>query len=156
MGELGELERPGLERNRARLFAAFEGEPAVQAPQGREPGVWEGFLRHVGRAAQGRRRQRQIIEQQIGFGDAHPHRELIVAGQRAGTVMGQQDLDGIRATAALERRRGACKSSLDRGSRHSRSIQNGCDEQVLFEAAARPSRARIVERKPARGVSWAL
>ena len=120
--QLGVLERPRVQRDGARLLAALEGQASVQAPQRREPRVRQRFLGDVGRTPERGGRLRQVVLQQVGLGDSRAHRELVVAGERAGPVVGQQDLDRVGAPAAFEGRCRPGERGLDRGGGHGRSI----------------------------------
>ena len=78
VGDLRLLERAAMQRDRARLLAAAVRDAAVQAPQGGQQDRRDRLANGVGRTPERRARLRQIAQQQQRFGDAAPHRELVV------------------------------------------------------------------------------
>src|SRR5690349_80911 len=102
VGELRVFQRPHVQRNRARLFAAGKGQTAVQAPEGCQAGVGEWFADGVRRASQRRRGLRQVVLQQPGGGQPRPNGRLVVFVEGAGAQQRREQLRGFGAAPTVE------------------------------------------------------
>ena len=113
VGELGLLQRAGLEPDRPRLIAARRREAAVQPPERREPSGGHGFAQRVGCASKRRGRLVEIVLKQPRLGEHRSHRELVFARQRAGAERGRQHLRRRCALTAFENGGGAREQCTD-------------------------------------------
>ena len=120
--ELGLLQRAAVERDRARLVAAARRQPAVQPPQRRQPRGRDPLAEHVRRPAEHGRRLLHVVPEQPGLGHRASRSELVLAAQRRERERLREPFDRLRASAALERGRGACHQWLQGLGGHGESI----------------------------------
>ncbi len=83
MSEVGMLERARMERNRPRLLAARERQPAMQPPQCGKLAIGNLVAERVGRTAERGGGLSQVILQQPGFGERRPNAQFVLFTQRS-------------------------------------------------------------------------
>ena len=108
------IEKKIVQRSRLRSII----EPPVEPPERGEARVGVRFLGNVGRTPERGSGLVEIVLQQVGLGNSRAHRDLLVARQRTGPMMWQQDLDSFSTATAFEGRRGPCQRGLYGGGRH--------------------------------------
>ena len=101
-----------MERDRARLFASRERQPAVQTPQCRQPGVAD-WLADGGWSAQGGSRLRQIVLKQPGFRQRRADRDFVFARQRSGAEHRAEQFGSLGPASPFEGGVSPCDRRLD-------------------------------------------
>src|SRR5688572_28649981 len=99
--ELRVLERPCMQRDRARLFAPRKRQPAVQAPQPRQAGVADWFADR-GWAAESGSGLREVVLQQPGFRQRRANGDFVLAGERSRAKGGAKHFGGLGAASPFE------------------------------------------------------
>ncbi len=101
--ELGMLQRAGVQRDGARLFAACIRDAPVQPPQRGELRVADRFAQGVRWAAERRGGLRQVVLEQPCFGKPRANGKLVLARERSRTEHRREQLSCFRATSPFER-----------------------------------------------------
>ena len=116
--ELSMLQGTGMQRDGARLFAAREGDPAMQPPQRRQLRVWNRIPQRIGRPSEYRGGLHEIVLEEPGFGQRGADRELVFARERTRPEAGRQQVGRFGPAAAIEGRVCAAERRLHRRGRH--------------------------------------
>ena len=119
---LGVPQRPAVQRDPARLFAARRGHAAVQPPEVREQDGGDGFAEGVGRTAERGARLLDVVLQQPRLGEGGPDGQLVFAGDRGRAQGLREVLCGPCGVATLEGRLRARHDRLKGDADHGRSI----------------------------------
>src|SRR5262245_50435837 len=118
VSRLGLLEGAAMKRNRPGLIPSRGREPTVKTPERRELTGRDSIAECIRRTTECRRSLIEVVLKQPGLGERRADRQLVVAGQGRRTECRRQQLRGLGAATALERRTGSSDERLDGGGRH--------------------------------------
>ncbi len=137
VGQLRLPQRASEQRDRARLVAARERDPAMKAPEHGKHGRRQGVPRGIGRPSEQCARLHDVIGEQPGFGERAAEDDFVFALQSRGLQRIRQHANRLRMLSTLERNSGAGQRRLKGDGHHGRSIRH---RRHLFEHASEQPR----------------